>query len=51
MYISANVSTFLIAALELGNLFVTDIDKCLSNESYLSIWLEYLLFQLVNVCL
>ena len=29
MYLSANVSTFLIAALEVGDLFVTNIDKCL----------------------
>ena len=28
MYLSANVSTFLIAALEVGNLFVPNIDKC-----------------------
>ena len=28
IYCSANVSTFLIAALQLGNLFSIDIDKC-----------------------
>ena len=29
MYLSANVSTFLIATLEVGNLFVINMDKCL----------------------
>ena len=29
MYLSVNVSTFLIAALEVGNLFCPNIDKCL----------------------
>ena len=51
MYCSTNVSTILIAALELGNLFVPDRDKCPWNRGCLNTQPVSLLFQPADVCL
>ena len=49
MYHSANVSTLLIAALELGNLFCTNAGKCPWNGDCLDNQPVSLLFQQANV--
>ena len=51
MHHSDRVSTFLIAAMELGSLFMPDTNKYLKNKECIDIQPVSLLFQQGNACL
>ena len=51
MCISVNLSTFLIATLEVGNFCTQNIDTCSLNKGCLNIHPVFLLLQPANVCL